>query len=104
MSLATWDVHGLQATTGGIDYPPGVTMGRAGYFSGWAKSPHGVRSVDIVLENGRVRHRAVLSGDRFVLILPRRPANVRRDTDMQVEITDGRGRITRLQPRWLRWE
>ena len=28
---------------------------------------------------------------------------IRRDTDLQVEITDGRGRVTRLEPRWLRW-
>jgi len=103
-SLATWDVHGLQATAGGIDYPPGVTMGKEGYFSGWAKSPHGIRKVEIVLENGRVRYEANLKEpDRFELVIPSRPANVRRETDFQVEITDGRGGLTRLEPRWFTW-
>lgn len=101
--LARWDVHGLQATTGGVDYPQGTTVGREGYFSGWAKSPHGVRGVELVFENGRVRYRADLKGERFVLLLPKRPETIRRDTDFQVEITDGRGVVTRLEPRWVRW-
>ena len=102
--LETWDVHGLQATTGGVDYPRGRNARGEGYFSGWAKSPHGVRQVDLVFDNGTVRHRATLSGERFLLHLPRRPDDIHRDTDFQVEITDGRGAVTRLEPRWLRWD
>lgn len=104
VSLATWNVHGLQATAGGLDYPQGTRVGKQGYFSGWAKSPHGVRRVELVFENGRVRHRAHISGERFLLVLPARPADIRRDTDVQIEVTDGRGVTTRLHPRWLRWE
>lgn len=104
VSLATWHVHGLQATTGGLDYPQGVTMRGQGYFSGWARSPHGIRKVELVFENGRVRHRATLLRERFLLVIPERPANIRRDTDVQIEVTDGRGVMTRLHPRWLRWE
>jgi hypothetical protein len=102
--LALWDVHGLQSTTGGVDYPQGRVMRGEGHFSGWAKSPHGIRGVEIVFENGRIRHPAGRIGDRFLLGFPKRPNDIRRDTDFQVEITDGRGVVTRLEPRWLRWE
>jgi hypothetical protein len=102
--LDLWNVHGTQATTGGVDYPQGVRSRGEGYFSGWAKSPHGIRGVDIVFENGRVRHRAHWKKGRFALSLPQRPANIRRDTDFQVEITDGTGAVTRLESRWLRWD
>jgi hypothetical protein len=103
-ALALWDVHGLQSTTGGIDYPQGRLMRGKGHFSGWTKSPHGIRSVELVFENGRIRHPAGRIGDRFLLGFPKRPDDIRRDTDFQVEITDGRGVVTRLEPRWLRWE
>jgi hypothetical protein len=79
-------------------------MGKVGYFSGWAKSPHGVRSVELVFENGSLRYRAEVKNGRFLLILPKRPESVHRETDFVVEITDGRGALTRLDPRWLRWE
>ena len=102
--LALWDIHGLQSTTGGIDYPQGRVMRGQGHFSGWAKSPHGIRRVELVFENGRIRHPAGRIGDRFLLGFPKRPDDIRRDTDFQVEITDGQGVVTRLEPRWLRWE
>ena len=102
--LEEWDRFGTQATTGGVDYPPGTTMGVAGYVSGWAKSPHGVRAVDVVFENGSVRYRTALTGGRFILMLPKRPPGIHRHTDFQVEITDGRGALTRLDPRWVSWE
>ena len=104
VSLETWDVHGLQATTGGVNYPQGRYARGEGYFSGWARSPHGVRQVELVFDNGRVRHRAELRGEQFLLRIPRRPDNIHPETDFQVEITDGRGEVTRLEPRWLRWE
>ena len=102
--LEAWNTFGTQFTTGGIDYPPGTRTGPHGYFSGWAKSPNGIRGVEIVFENGRVRHRAAWDNGRFTLAFRKRPANIRRDTDFQVEITDGRGMVTRLESRWLRWE
>ena len=102
--LAAWNTYGTQFTTGGIDYPLGARTRGDAYFSGWAKSPHGIRGVEIVFENGRVRHRASLHDGGFILPFRKRPADIRRDTDFQVEITDGRGAVTRLESRWLRWE
>jgi hypothetical protein len=102
--LEAWDTFGTQATTGGIYYPRAVRIGREAYFSGWAKSPHGIHGVEIVFENGRVRHRAHSGNGEFSLRFPRRPPNIRADTDFQVEITDGRGSVTRLESRWLHWE
>ncbi|MBV8517407.1 MAG: hypothetical protein JO197_08395 [Acidobacteria bacterium] len=106
---------------GALDVPsPGTAFRYDGMFSGWAISPYGIRSVDIYLENRRVHYAAHLGRDagldarcpgderyarkRFVLVLPARPAAVRRDTDVQVDITDERGVTTSLEDRWLRWE
>ena len=75
-----------------------------GYVSGWARSPFGIRAVDVVFENGTIRYRAGRDGERFILSIPSRPANIHRDTDFQVEIVDGRGMRTRLDPRWVRWD
>lgn len=109
------------ATFGTLDTPaPGATIRGAGWFSGWAFSPDGIRGVDVLLDQGRIRIPAELREDaglsrgfhwypnvpkpRFIASLPRRPAGVPRDTDLQVEITDGRGAKTRLEGRWVRWE
>lgn len=103
--LELWDVFGTQETTGGIDYPSGRTMRGEGYFSVWAKSPHGVRFVEVVFENGSIRHRmTAVRPDRFILTFPSRPPGIHPEADFQVEITDGRGRVTRLEPRWVGWE
>jgi hypothetical protein len=102
--LEAWDTFGTQASTGGIDYPQGSTMRGEGYVSGWAKSPYGVRAVEVVFENGSIRYPAGRIGERFIVSIPARPAAIHRDTDFQVEILDGRGVRTRLDPRWVRWE
>jgi hypothetical protein len=102
--LEAWQTYGTQFTTGGVDYPQGREMRGQGYFSGWARSPHGVRKVELVFENGSLRYPAAINRERFLLIIPERPESIHRETDFQVEITDGRGRLTRLEPRWLVWE
>lgn len=102
--LEAWETYGTQATTGGVDFPQFSETRGQGYFSGWARSPYGVRKVELVFENGSLRYPAAITRERFLLILPERPEAVHRDTDFQVEITDGRGVVTRLEPRWLRWD
>jgi hypothetical protein len=88
--------------------------------AGWALSPYGVRSVDVLLESGRVRVPAelVLRGDvsalrpwypnvpkpGFQATLAKRPRGVRSDTDLQIEITDGLGRRTRLPDVIVGWK
>jgi hypothetical protein len=86
--------------------------------AGWALSPDGVRSVDILFESGRVRVPAGLvdRGDvkslypwypvpkpGFQKIFTKRPKGVRTDTDMSVEITDGAGHKTRLPDVMIHW-
>jgi len=45
-----------------------------------------------------------LNGERFAAHVARRPWNVGRDTDVQVEIIDGRGERTLLEGRWFWWD
>jgi hypothetical protein len=108
-------------TFGILQYPqPGEVLPGGAYFSGFAFSPYGIRGVDFLLEDGGVRLPATLFADpgmskylpwydatqhpRFVAGAPRRPPGVRRDTDITVEITDGRGEVTRLEHRWFTWK
>lgn len=108
------------ATFGTLDMPlPGQTAGPGLWLSGYAFSPAGVRGVDLLFEQGRVRIPAILIADpdlsrrfpwypqvprpRFVSSLVKRPPGVREETDVQVEIIDGAGRATRLEDRWIRW-
>jgi hypothetical protein len=88
--------------------------------AGWALSPYGVRSVDVLLESGRVRVPAELvlrddvralhpwyssvSKPGFQATFAKRPRGVRSDTDMQIEITDGRGGRTRLPDVIVSWK
>jgi hypothetical protein len=83
-----------------------------GTFRGWVSSPNGIASVDLWFENRGVRHRATLTplppqrcGQpvRFELTFPSRPSNIRRKTDVQVEVIDKRGRTAVLDDRWLPW-
>ena len=108
-------------TLGALDFPPPAIRferGRA-IFSGWAVSPHGIASVDVFFDNRTVRHRATLTPDpalnarcpgknvartRYLLTFDDRPGNVGRRTDVQVEVTDGRGRKTVFDNRWITWE
>jgi hypothetical protein len=109
------------STIGSLDFPDAnFTFDRgSAMFSGWTMSPHGIRSVDLWFNNHTVRHRAGLHpGEfrdrcperrdltriRFIATLDKRPANVWRDTDVQVEVTDGRGESVVFESRWIRWE
>ena len=107
-------------TIGIFDYPRwGERIEGPALFSGWALSPYGIRRVEFLLDNGQVRIPAKLIEDkgvsrglpwysmvprpRFVASFPHRPDNVRIDTDVQVEITDGQGNKTVLDGRPIDW-
>lgn len=108
------------STFGALDFPPrdAVFRGKA-MFSGYALSPHGVRRVDLLFNNGRIRLPTELRPEaslhevfpwypsvlrpRFVANFDTRPPGVWEQTDVQVEITDGRGEKTRLWPLFLTW-
>jgi hypothetical protein len=107
----------LNEDTFGLMDAPGEMRG-AGWFTGYALSPHGIRSVDLLFSNGAVRVRATLVEDRklneafpgypcplprFVASLPERPPGVREVTDVQAEIIDERGKRTRLDNHWFNW-
>ena len=104
----------------GLMQPPPPHIRGAATFSGFAFSPYGIRSVDLLFGNGAVRlparlvEHAGFSRDMpwyaatprpwFVADFRSRPRGVRRETDVQVEITDGRGRKVRLNNYWMTWE
>ena len=106
-------------TFGSLDSPlPGQTL-TIGWFSGYALSPHGVREVNLLFNNGAIRYPAFLFGDsslsntfswypaskpRFAREFRSRPPGVWPSTDVQVEIVDGRGHRTRLEDRWIEWK
>jgi len=108
-----------RATIGALDDPPaGFTFTHGGIFSGWAISPHGIRSVDLWLNSRRVRYPATLSPARleehcpgnarvtrvrFLGFFKTRPPEIHHDTDVQVEVTDGRGVRTVYDDRWITW-
>ena len=101
------------ATMGALDFPsaPARFRGEA-MFSAWAASPFGVAAVDFLFDNGTYRIPGVqvpakevrCGGGRYVAVVGRRPQGVRRETDVMVEITDGRGEKTLLHDRWLTWD
>ena len=108
------------ATIALLDYPRyGEAVSGNALFSGWAMSPWGVRKVVLLFDNGQVRMPTTLLEDRglskglpwypktprprFVAPFPKRPWFIRPDTDVQVEITDGRGKKTLLDGRPLDW-
>ena len=92
--------------------------GRA-YFSGFALSPYGIKSVTLLFQNGRVRIAPFLFDDpalrrrfpwydattrpRFVREIERRLDGVGERTDVQVEIVDGKGRRVLLEDRFFVW-
>lgn len=95
--------------------PPEHTFHGQARFTGWAASTHGIASVDLWLDNRRVRHRARIAplpvqqcpgppSVRFEARFDDRPDGVSTKTDVQVEVTDGRGRKTVSEDRWIRWE
>jgi len=110
-----------ESSFGVVDYPhPYELVGNNALISGWALSPWGIRQVNVLLENGGVRYPAKLMPEpalhdalpwydattrpRFVAQFPRRPWNVGFDTDVQVELIDGRGKRTLLEGRWFWWK
>ena len=86
---------------------------------GWALSPHGIREVNLFLQNGSRKYKANLiprtdvtqiypwypQKDRagFRAVLPRRPDGVAPATDLRVEIVDGAGRRAFLNQTWFHW-
>ena len=107
-------------STFGFTEPVSDTIAGPARFSGWAFSPDGIRQVDLLFDNGAVRVPAMMIQDRrlsaafpwypktprprFVAEFRRRPPEVRRKTDVQAEVTDGRGRVIRLENLWFEWE
>jgi hypothetical protein len=104
---------------GNLDSPMAGQRLTKGWFSGYAMSPYGVREVNLLFNDGAIRIPAFLFPDaglskampwypvakpRFARELPRRPRGVWRQTDVQVEIVDGRGVRTRLDDRWIDWK
>jgi hypothetical protein len=108
-------------TMGALDFPPAnirFDRGQA-LFSGWTMSRHGVASIDLWFDNRTYKQPAKLTPDpllelrcpgekltrtRYLVELPARPASVRRKTDVQVEVTDQRGRKTVFENRWFTWD
>jgi len=87
--------------------------------AGWAFSPRGLKRVNVLIDGGNVRLPAELveNGDAkalfpwyyetprpgFVALIPKRPKNVPKNTDIQVELIDGSGKATRLSDVTLTW-
>ena len=107
-------------TLGNLDLPTANErfQGRA-IFTGWTMSTHGIRSVDVWFDNRTHRVRARLFPDprlesrcpgwrgqstRYMAAFAERPKEVRRHTDVLVEVTDGRGERTVFDNRWITWE
>jgi hypothetical protein len=109
----------LDRTFGVMDSPAfNEEVGHSLTVSGWALSPYTVRSAEVLLHCGVVRVPARLtsradvlakypwypaSAAGFTAIIPRRPRGVPKYTDVQVEITDGSGRRTRLPDAFITW-
>jgi hypothetical protein len=88
--------------------------------SGWALSPHGIREVNVLVDAGRRRFSAPLferadvsalfpwypktPRPAFALVIPTRPSDVPEETDLQIEIVDGRGNATRLRDTMITWK
>jgi hypothetical protein len=87
--------------------------------SGWALSPNGITSVDVLLHNGMFRYHTMptsrldvqmkfpwypsVRNAGFTITFPTRPRGVPRWTDAQVEIIDGKGGRTKLPDIVLDW-
>ena len=111
-----------QGVTGFLTHPsPRDRVRGALRVEGWALSPHGVKSVNVLLNNGRVRHRATLTPrpdlakpfawsskhlDRagYAVDVAKRPDDVWKDADIQIEIIDGQDRRLLLPHLWFTWD
>lgn len=105
---------------GWLDFPTfGSRWEKEATFSGWVIAPRGIRSVDLLLSNHRVRLPATVTETmvapsrcagrdvaraRFTARFDSRPEGVRSETDVQVEITDATGAKTLLEDRPFYWE
>ena len=89
-------------------------------ISGWTLSPFGIRRVTARLDGGRLRIDVPLH-DRadvkatyswyyfvpkpgFTLLVPKRPANIPRATDVQIEVEDHQGRVMRSTDVLIDWD
>jgi len=103
---------------GALESPlPDAYRGRL-TIQGWAISPHAIRSADVYFNNRTIRYRLPLKHEpskrcwsypadahaRFGVIFTKRPNGVWRETDVQVDVTDGKGNVWTTDDRWLRWE
>ena len=106
-------------TFGVVDTPKsGESIEGTLRVAGWTLSPSGIRSIDLLLDNGRLRFPTQFTdrGDvryrypwypqvpnpGFDLILGR-PRRLPHDTDAQIEIVDGQGKRTRLPDILIHW-
>lgn len=119
--LASEGIAYNRSTFGTLDRPrPEQRLKGPATFSGWALSPAGVREVNLLLENRRLRFRTELldapslrammpgypddSKPAYRVTFEKRPEGVRGQTDVLVEIIDGNGRKTYLPHVWFNWE
>jgi len=108
------------STFGRVESPRNVTEVRGEMqLAGWALSPHGIARVRVLVDAGRHAYDASLfprdditrmfpwyprtTRPAFLLSL-RRPKGVPRETDVQVEITDGAGNVTRMPDLMVWWD
>jgi len=108
------------STFGTIESPKNVSdIDGDLHLSGWALSPHGVQRVRVLIDAGRRVYDAELyarpditaafpwypqtTRPWFKLDMPR-PKGVRRETDVQVEVIDGRGKATRFPDILVWWD
>ncbi|HEX8411431.1 MAG TPA: hypothetical protein VF883_21415 [Thermoanaerobaculia bacterium] len=106
----------VESIAGAMDFPLGKHVYRGpARFYGWASSPEGVARVDLWFNNRRVRYPAKLTAlppqgcagappVRFELAFASRPKDIRARTDVQVEVTDRKGRKRVFEDRWISWE
>ena len=88
-------------------------------ITGLAMSPHGIRSVTALIDNGRRRYPLPLfersdftqrfpwypqtPRPAFSSRIEQRPKDLWKFTDVQIEIVDGRGHVTRLPDAPITW-
>jgi hypothetical protein len=108
------------ATFGRVDQPRyGATIEGTLDVTGWALSPDGIREVGIVIDSGRLRIAASRAPNAqisetypwypkttlpsFSARVEHRPFGVPERTDVQIEIVDGAGHVTRMPDLLITW-